>query len=120
MLPALPVPGSALLPPVSNAIYARLQADARQAAATAAAKGPGGQPGNDSDSSAAGSHPGNRLLDCPTADRPRTAGVRPLRADPPRGPNRNLEAAAIWISEATYSMSRIVSPTASVGVIRRG
>jgi transposase len=47
---------------ISDAVFARLQADARQATATAAAKGPGGQPGNDSDSSAAGSHPGNRLF----------------------------------------------------------
>jgi transposase len=46
---------------ISDAIYARLRADARQAAA-ACAKGPGGQPGNDSDSSAAGSHPGHRLF----------------------------------------------------------
>jgi transposase len=46
---------------ISNAIYARLQADARQAAAISA-KGPGGQPGNDSDSSAAGSHPERRLF----------------------------------------------------------
>jgi hypothetical protein len=46
---------------ISNAIYARLRADARQAA-TASAKGPGGQPGNDSDSSAAGSHPGRQLF----------------------------------------------------------
>jgi transposase len=38
---------------ISDAIFARLQADARQASA----KGPGGQPGNGSDSSAAGSHP---------------------------------------------------------------
>ena len=37
---------------ISDAIYARLQADARQAA-KASEKGPGGQPGNDSDSSAA-------------------------------------------------------------------
>jgi transposase len=41
---------------ISDAIFARLQADARQAAA-ARTKGPGGQPGNDSDSSAASSHP---------------------------------------------------------------
>jgi len=41
---------------ISDAIYARLQADARRAG------GPGGQPGNDSDSSAAGSHPGHRLF----------------------------------------------------------
>ncbi len=41
---------------ISNAIYAGLRADARQAGA-AREKGPGGQPGNDSDSSAAGSNP---------------------------------------------------------------
>jgi transposase len=45
---------------VSNAIYARLQADARRAAARAG--GPGGQPGNDSYSSAAGLHPAGRLF----------------------------------------------------------
>ena len=43
---------------VSDAIFARLRADARQASA----KGPGGQPGNGSDSSAAGSHPERRLF----------------------------------------------------------
>ena len=41
---------------ISDAIFARLQADARQAAA-ARAKGPGGHPGNDSASSAAGCTP---------------------------------------------------------------
>jgi transposase len=46
---------------ISDAIFARLQADARQAAATTA-KGPGGQPGNGSDSSAAGSHPERQLF----------------------------------------------------------
>ena len=46
---------------ISDAIFARLQADARQAAA-AGAKGPGGHPGNDSASSAAGSHPERRLF----------------------------------------------------------
>jgi hypothetical protein len=45
---------------VSNAIFACLQADARRAAARAG--GPGGQQGNDSDSGAAGSHPGHRLF----------------------------------------------------------
>jgi len=45
---------------VSDAIYACLQADARRAAAHA--KGPGGQPGNGSDSSAAGSHPERQLF----------------------------------------------------------
>jgi transposase len=47
---------------ISDAVFARLQADARKATATAAVKGPGGQPGNDSDSSAAGLHPVNRLF----------------------------------------------------------
>ena len=46
---------------ISDALYARLRADARQAAGNAQA-GPGGQPGNDSDSCAAGSHPGHRLF----------------------------------------------------------
>jgi transposase len=45
---------------ISDAIFARLQADARKAAARA--KGPGGQPGNASASSAAGSHPARRLF----------------------------------------------------------
>jgi transposase len=43
---------------VSDAIFARLQADARQARE----KGPGGQPGNGSDSSAADSHPERQLF----------------------------------------------------------
>jgi transposase len=47
---------------ISDAIFARLQADARRAAAAAGMRGPGGQPGNDSDASAAGSHPGNQLF----------------------------------------------------------
>ena len=47
---------------ISDAIYARLRADARQAATEPGMKGPGGQPGNDSDSSAAGSHPAHRLF----------------------------------------------------------
>jgi Transposase IS116/IS110/IS902 family len=45
---------------VSNAIFARLQADARRAAARV--EGPGGQPGNDSTASAAGLHPAGRLF----------------------------------------------------------
>ena len=46
---------------ISDAIYARLRADARHAASSANA-GPRGQPGNDSDSSAAGSHPERQLF----------------------------------------------------------
>jgi transposase len=45
---------------ISNAIFACLQADARRAAARA--EGPGGQQGNDSVASAAGSHPRHRLF----------------------------------------------------------
>jgi transposase len=43
---------------ISDAIFARLQEDARQART----KGPGGQPGNGSDSSAASSHPERQLF----------------------------------------------------------
>ncbi|HJY56886.1 MAG TPA: IS110 family transposase [Streptosporangiaceae bacterium] len=45
---------------ISNAIFACLQADARRAATPV--KGPGGQQGNDSVASAAGSHPRHRLF----------------------------------------------------------
>ena len=45
---------------VSNAIFACLQADARRAAARD--QGPGGQQGNDSVASAAGSHPRRRIF----------------------------------------------------------
>jgi transposase len=45
---------------VSDAIYQRLKADARRAAAGTA--GPGGQPGNGSVASAAGLHPADRLF----------------------------------------------------------
>jgi transposase len=50
---------------ISDAIYARLRADARNAAA-ASTRDPGGQPGNDSVSSAAGSHPEHRLFGAAT------------------------------------------------------
>jgi transposase len=44
---------------ISDAVFARLQADALRAARTT---GPGGQPGNDSVASAAGSHPEHQLF----------------------------------------------------------
>ena len=70
---------------ISDAIYARLRADARHAASSAN-KGPGGQPGNDSDSSAAGSHPAHRLYGQATPEpsptlRPATSRQLPM---PPR------------------------------------
>jgi transposase len=74
---------------ISNAIYARLQADA-QSAASAAATGPGGQPGNDSDSSAAGSHPERQLFGQATPE-PATATLR--RATPRRLPTPARPAA---------------------------
>ena len=45
---------------VSNALYKRMKADARRAAARVT--GPGGHPGNDSVASAAGLHPADRLF----------------------------------------------------------
>ena len=72
---------------ISDAIYARLQADARRAAAFARTRGPGGQPGNDSVASAAGSHPGNRLFGQATPE-PATT----LR--PPDGHSRTRPAPA--------------------------
>ena len=61
---------------ISDTIYARLQADARQTA-KAREKGPGGQPGNDSDSSAADSH-----RDTSSSDKPLPDLAPPY--DPPR------------------------------------
>ena len=72
---------------ISDAIYARLQADARRAAAFARTRGPGGRPGNDSVASAAGSHPGNRLFG-PATPEPATT----LR--PPNGHSRTRPAPA--------------------------
>ena len=60
---------------ISDAVYARLQADA-QPATRAVTTGPGGQPGNDSDSSAAGSHPARQLFGQATP-RPATPTLRP-------------------------------------------
>jgi len=65
---------------ISDAVYVRLRADA-QPAARAVMTGPGGQPGNDSDSSAAGSHPARQLFGKATP-RPATPTLRP--STPPR------------------------------------
>jgi transposase len=78
---------------VSDAIFARLQADARRAAAAASTKGPGGQPGSDSVASAAGSHPEHRLFGQATPGpgstlrRPRPPAEQP-RDHRPRRPGR--------------------------------
>jgi transposase len=77
---------------ISDAVYAALVADARQAAA-ACPKGPGGQPGNHSVSRAASSHPAHRLFGQATPGpattiRPGTAGPAPIQ------PNAALRRAA--------------------------
>jgi transposase len=77
---------------ISNAIYARLQADTRQAALTDE-MGPGGQSGNGSVSSAAGSHPGHQLFGQATPGpatslRPTT---RPNPAPSPKATSRKTQ-----------------------------
>jgi transposase len=76
---------------VSDAIYARLQADARRAAAFARTAGPGGQPGNDSVASAAGSHPENQLFGQATPEPATTLRppARPARTRPAPAPRKN-------------------------------
>jgi transposase len=70
---------------ISDAIFARLQAGARRAAS---ANGPGGQPGNDSGSSAAGSHPARRLFGQATPG-PATQPMTPASGQPaPAGLSR--------------------------------
>jgi transposase len=69
---------------VSNAIFACLQADARRAAAPAG--GPGGQQGNDSVASAAGSHPRHRLFGQATPGPGHHPTATP--SGPPPGPAR--------------------------------
>ena len=64
---------------ISDAIFARLQADARQAAASRA-KGPGGHPGNDSASSAAGYTPHASSSDKPLPDPAPAYDPPPLQA----------------------------------------
>jgi transposase len=89
---------------VSNAIFARLQADARRAAARA--EGPGGQPGNGSVTSAAGSHPEGRLFGQATPGpdhHPTTAAATPA------------PAAARDRGRAGHSSLAAISPSAAPG-----
>ena len=65
---------------ISDAIFACLQQDARRAAA--AAKSPGGQPGNHSATRAAGSHPEHRLFGQATPG-PATHPMTPAGTDAP-------------------------------------
>jgi len=70
---------------ISDAIYKRLKADAARPAATSV-QGPGGQPGNDSVASAAGSHPEHRLFGQATPGPAPT--IRPRPHQPKRAPSR--------------------------------
>jgi transposase len=75
---------------ISDAVFARLQADARHATATAAPKSPGGQPGSDSDSSAAGSHPAHQLFGQATPEPSTTLRpATPARRTSPKPASRN-------------------------------
>jgi transposase len=81
---------------ISDAIYARLRADARRAATAARAKDPGGQPGNDSDTSAAGSHPEHRLFGSATpgpAPSLRAAAALTPAIPPPEPPAKKTRTA---------------------------
>ena len=89
---------------ISDAVYARLQADA-QPAARAVMTGPGGQPGNDSDSSAAGSHPARQLFGKPLpGPPPRHYDPAPRPGQPQRKSARPLDSAlkevSIWAESA--------------------
>src|SRR5450755_2189047 len=76
---------------VSDAIYARLQAAARRAAAFDRTGGTGGQPGNDSVASAAGSHPENQLFGQATPEPATTLRppAAPARTRPAPAPTKN-------------------------------
>jgi transposase len=74
---------------ISDAIFTRLRADARRAAAPV--QNPGGQPGNDTDASAAGLHPAHRLLGQATPG----SEHQPTTAPAARGRARHSSIAAL-------------------------
>ena len=75
---------------ISDAIYKHLKADAARAAASNA-RGPGGQPGNDSAASAAGSHPERQLFGQAT---PGPAPTLRSRPQPQKTTSRTRKKAA--------------------------
>jgi transposase len=77
---------------ISDAIYARLRADAG-ITRPPAGKGPGGQMGNDPDSSATGSHPARRLFGQATPGPSATLRppARPARQQPRTRQPKDLE-----------------------------
>jgi len=71
---------------ISDALFRRLRADARRAAASAPqVTGPGGQMGNDTDASAAGSHPEHQLFGAATPGPEPT--LRPAPSARPKKPS---------------------------------
>ncbi len=101
---------------ISDAIFGCLRADARRAAGAPPIAGPGGQPGNDSDSSAAGSHPGNRLFGQatpepgttlrPAAPRRRTAPKPAPKKTPETLDNKEVSIWRLHRSAARQSVPR--------------
>ena len=77
---------------ISDAIFAHLQADARRAADARGKVGPGGQPGNDSVASVAGSHPEHRLFGQATPE-PAISLRRPPRRSPGAQPGPAIKKA---------------------------
>ena len=73
---------------ISDAIYRKLRADARRASRSAQVTGPGGQAGNDTDASAADSHPEHRLFG------EATPGPRPTLRPAPTARRKNPSSQA--------------------------
>jgi hypothetical protein len=82
---------------ISDALFRRLRADARRAASgSAKVTDPGGQAGNDTDASAAGSHPEHRLFGAATP------GPEPtLRPAPTAQPEKRSSQASKKMSRTT-------------------
>jgi transposase len=75
---------------ISDALYARMTADARRAQRRPDEGGPGGQTGNDSASSATGSHPEPALRNSHSRTATNTTASRPYKPSPapPESPGR--------------------------------
>jgi transposase len=104
---------------ISNAIYARLQADARRARVPAA--GPGGQPGNDPESSAAGSHPERQLFGSATPGP--AASLRPPACPSAKTPHTPAAPAVIPRTGESRApgdrdQGRVPAPAAKAGTER--
>ncbi len=80
---------------ISDALWAAMVADARRAAAAGAKAGPGGQPGNVSVASAAGSHPETPALRLShSRTRAKATTTKPRRHSPSKRPPRTARRSA--------------------------